>query len=142
MGFKSWTSPILYFPLDHPNVLIRNIFFGWDPPSLLHGNLNFIPISKLKNLYFLVSDITCRAKTFPHILSFVYLFYLHNCLNTFISSCLSICPPLSVPFFYILLSVTRRLDHLFNIWLFTPMKICPIAFRICQNKLKILANTK
>ena len=31
---------------------------------------------------------------------------------------------------------------IFNIWLFTTMKICPLALQICQNKLKILPNTK
>ena len=30
----------------------------------------------------------------------------------------------------------------FNIWLFTTMKICPIAQQICQIKLKIFPNTK
>ena len=40
------------------------------------------------------------------------------------------------------ISVTRWLDYFFNIWLFTTLKICPIALQICQNKLIILPNTK
>ena len=39
-------------------------------------------------------------------------------------------------------SVTRWLECLFNIFNFSTMKICPIAYKMCQNLLKIMPNTK
>ena len=42
----------------------------------------------------------------------------------------------------ILSSVTRWLDHLFNIWPFSTMRICPILFLSWQSELTILPNTK
>ena len=42
---------------------------------------------------------------------------------------------------YAIISVTRWLDCLFNIWPFTAMKISPIAF-FGQNMLKIVAILK
>ena len=39
-------------------------------------------------------------------------------------------------------SVTRWLDHLFNIWPFTTMKVAPMEYIICKNRLRILPNTE
>ena len=36
----------------------------------------------------------------------------------------------------LLISETRWLDHMFNIWLFTAIKIRPKAFKICPIRLK------
>ena len=38
--------------------------------------------------------------------------------------------------------MTRWLYYLFYFWLFTIIKICSIAYRICQNCLKVLPNKK
>ena len=39
-------------------------------------------------------------------------------------------------------SVTRLLDYLFNIWSFQALRICPKAYKICQSKVKFIANSK
>ena len=61
---------------------------------------------------------------------------LYVCLSLSLYVCLFACLSISVQMAYfafvqtllsLCFSVTRWLDYIFNIWLFTPMKICPIA---------------
>ena len=40
------------------------------------------------------------------------------------------------------MQVVRMLVYLFHIWSFTTMKICPIAWKFCKSRLKILPNTE
>ena len=42
----------------------------------------------------------------------------------------------------VIVSVTRRLDYLFNFWPFIMRKICLITLKDSQNKLTVLQNTK
>ena len=39
-------------------------------------------------------------------------------------------------------SVTSWLDYLYTIWPFVTKKICPVAYKICQSRLKIVINTQ